>query len=89
MEENDPWIQLSIRLDYSIRQIVAGNPSTPPETLALLIADRDNIICERLAENPSTPPEILRVLANYKNLSIINALANNINTPPEVRLLKK
>ena len=40
----------------------AGNPNTPPETLAELAKEKDKDVCILIAENPNTSPETLTEL---------------------------
>jgi hypothetical protein len=72
-------LQQLVNDDDWVRSSVAGNPSTPPETLQILAEDKD--LRSSVAENPSTPPETLQILAEDKDLR--SSVAENPSTPPE------
>ena len=44
-------------------QVVVGNTSTPPDTLAALAQDPDRTVRRAVGRNPSTPPHLLTALA--------------------------
>ncbi|MCK4359125.1 MAG: hypothetical protein KAW92_10380, partial [Candidatus Cloacimonetes bacterium] len=68
-----------IGIDEKIQ--LAGNPNTPPETLAELA--KDEKFRWEVAENPNTSPEILAELAKTKEDHIRYRIAENPNTSPE------
>jgi hypothetical protein len=49
-----------------VRQMVADNPSTPPEALVKLAGDSNFFVRTGVANNPSAPPEALVKLAGRK-----------------------
>ena len=55
IDDQDALVTLSKDEDYSVREGVAANPSTPPATLVTLSKDEDYLVCEGVAANPSTP----------------------------------
>jgi hypothetical protein len=58
-----------------VRQMVADNPSTPPEALVKLAGDSNFFVRTGVANNPSAPPEALVKLAGRKRFR--NVVANN------------
>lgn len=65
-DQDEDWEDIPEVFGYTIRQCVASNPSTPPETLAMLAKDYDDSLMEYVAANPSTPPEtLLDMLSAY------------------------
>ena len=75
--------------DYHVRRAVAGNTSTPPETLKELAEDEDedDLIRRAVAGNTSTPPETLKELAEDEDDLIRQAVAGNKNTPSDVLIV--
>jgi len=58
--------------------------STPPEDLAKLADDENELVRRAVAENSSTPPETLAKLADSKDAQTRFNVAMNLSTPPEV-----
>ena len=62
---------------------LAGNPNTPPETLARLANDEDLDVRRAVARNHNTTPETLDRLVVDGNSLNCYCVACNINTLPE------
>jgi hypothetical protein len=73
-------IELSNNPNSIVRWYVAGNPNTPPETLAKLY--NDDGFYWNIAGNPNTPPAILTELSKKPDCHIRYNVARNPNTPP-------
>ena len=71
--------------DIVVRQSVAKNNATPPETLALLAEGRSpySDVRRSVANNNATPPDILTRLAEDPDPGIRRGVAGNRVTPPE------
>jgi len=75
---------------WRVREAVARNPSTPPETLRLLGNEATEsawAVREAVARNPNTPIDTLRLLGNPATESVWEvrvAVAENPNTPVDV-----
>lgn len=70
-----------------VRQLIAGNTSTPKEILDLLSRDEDSQVRCCIAENPSTPKEILIVLSRDEVSQVRSGVAFNPNTPKKVLIV--
>ena len=66
------------------RKFVAGNRSTPPETLAKLAMEEDQRVAEILEGNPNLPAAALAKWAKHGDEWNRAAAAQHPNTPPEV-----
>ncbi len=69
---------------WSVRQLVAARPATPPEGLSHLGENGPLSVLEVLAWNPGTPPATLLRLADNPSLEVLRALAHNPRTPAGV-----
>jgi hypothetical protein len=69
--------------DWTIREKVAKNPSTPSEVLKKLSLDRYEIR-RKVASNPNTPADVLKKLANDDEAWIRYNVAENPSTPIDV-----
>lgn len=77
-----PAILITLSQDglAEVREVVAGNPSTPVEVLVTLSADEN--VRGYVAGNPSTPLEVLMTLSESTDWNI-EGLINNPRTPAE------
>lgn len=70
-------------IDVHVRQVVARNRKTPPETLTFLARGPDKYIRWNVAQNPKTPRETLTALAGDRDKDVRWWVAGNLKTPPE------
>jgi hypothetical protein len=70
--------------DTKVRQLLAENNSTPPETLVALAQDQDETVRRRVAWNKATPSEILTVLSQDQDAEVRRRVAWNEATPSEI-----
>ena len=65
-------------------QMVVGNTSTPPDTLAALAQDPHPTVRSVLGRNPSTPPHLLAALAQDPDRIVRWHVGGNPSTPPRL-----
>ncbi|WP_372366806.1 hypothetical protein [Candidatus Uabimicrobium sp. HlEnr_7] len=56
--------------NISMRQVIAKNDKTSPETLAMLAKDEDIFVKRNVASNPSSTSNILSILADDKDVFV-------------------
>lgn len=66
----------------TVRELVAKNPNTQPETLELLADDPDFSVRVVVARNFKTPPWVVAVMADDEQ--VWPSVASNHSAPPEV-----
>ncbi len=71
---------------YFIREQVACNPNTPPETL-MILSNEDWIIRGVVVRNPNAPHEILKKLAVDDHWYVRSCLRRNPNITEELIIL--
>ena len=77
----DHFNKLARAKDWYTRYKLAECKSTPIETLALLVKDRNVQVLGALARNSSTPPNSLAALAINKSRTVREAAASSPSTP--------
>ncbi len=70
--EGPPW---------SIWQLVAAQPATPPEGLRHIADNGSQMALEAVAWNPGTPPALLLRLAHNSSPEVLRTLVRNPKTP--------
>ena len=70
-----------------VNELVAANPKTPRDLLALLAKDTDVNVRFAVAENPNTPRDLLALLAKDANVYVRGGVAINIKTPRDLLAL--
>jgi len=69
--------------EWSVREAVASNHSSPPKAFTWLLK-HDGHTHDCIAQNPACPPRILYKLAKNANWMIRGAVINNPNTPQDL-----
>jgi hypothetical protein len=64
--------------------LVASDPTAPPDVLDAIARRRRPLTKERVARNPSTPIATLRFLGTLDHVEVMRALVDNPRTPSSV-----
>lgn len=70
--------------DLPVRAAIAGNPSTPPDTLTNLAQDPEVEVRRAVASNKATPAEVLVILTSDPDKRVREEVASNTATPAEI-----
>ena len=86
--ETDVDILNKLSTDYDsgtwVRWEVAFNDSTPPETLAIMSNDKEDVVRAAVACNPNTPVEVLEKLISDKDMDVRKHASENPNATPDM-----
>lgn len=87
-EEDSPSLQEllvdAVNMPYvDVRAAAARSPFLPIAYLAVLAADKERYVRQRVAQNPNTPAHVLAILAYDKDHNITQWVVRNPNTCAE------